>query len=157
MACEVCCSHGTTSGNPSVLSSVKLLEEEGDDQPLVGEYLARCRSVAATVNFIAQHRPDVKIGRDMAKPTFASWRKMKKLARYFKGQPRVLQKIKFDVDGIGTEVNVIVDSDWAGCASTRKSTNGVCITVGDICVKAWEHDAEGSRAEPMAKLSTTRR
>ena len=64
-------------------------------------------------------------------------RKMKKLARYFKGQPRVVQKIKFDVDGIGTEVNVIVGSDWAGCASTRKSTTFGCIMVGDICVKAW--------------------
>ena len=131
-----------TSGNPSVLPGVKLLEEEGDDQPLVGEELAKYRSVAATANFIAQDRPDVKFAvkelcRDMAKPTYASWRKMKKLARYFKGQPRVVQKIKFDVDGIGTEVYVIVDSDWAGCASTRKSTNGGCIMVGDICVKAW--------------------
>ena len=75
-----------TSGNPSVLPGVKLLEEEGDDQPLVGEELARYRSVAATANFIAQDRPDVKFAvkelcRDMAKPTFASWRKMKKLAR----------------------------------------------------------------------------
>ena len=130
---EVC---GMTSGNPSVLTGVKLLEEEGDDQPLVGEELARYRPVAATANFIAQDRPDVKFAveelcRDMAKPTFASWRKMKKLARYFKGQPRIVQKIKFDIDGSGTEANVIVDSDWAGCASTRKSTNGGCIMVGD--------------------------
>ena len=27
-------------------------------------------------------------------------------------------------------------ANWAGCASTRKSTNGGCIMVGDICVKA---------------------
>ena len=49
-----------TSGNPSVLPGMKLLEEEGDDQPLVGKELARYRSVAATANFIAQDRPDVK-------------------------------------------------------------------------------------------------
>ena len=136
---EVC---GMTSGNPSALPGVKVSEEEGDDQPLVGEELARYRFVAATANFIAQDRPDVKftvkeLCRNMAKPTFTSWRKMKKLARYFKGQPRVVQKIKFDVVGIGLEVNVIVDSDWAGCASTRKSAIGGCIMVGDICVKAW--------------------
>ena len=136
---EVC---GMTSGNPSALPGVKVSEEEGDDQPLVGEELARYRFVAATANFIAQDRPDVKFAvkelcRNMAKPTFTSWRKMKKLARYFKGQPRVVQKIKFDVVGIGLEVNVIVDSDWAGCASTRKSAIGGCIMVGDICVKAW--------------------
>ena len=146
---EVC---GMTSGNPSVWLGVKLLEEEGDDQPLVGEELARYRSVAATANFIAQDRPDVKFAvkelcREMAKQTFASWRKMKKLARYFKGQPRVVQEIKFDVDGIGTEVNVIVDSDSAGCASTRKSTNGGCIMVGDICREGLEHDTEGCRIE----------
>ena len=62
---------------------------------------------------------------------------MKKLARCFEGQPKVVQKIKFDIDAIGPEVNVNVDSDWAGCASTRKSTIGPCIMVGDICVKAW--------------------
>ena len=36
------------------------MEEEGDDQPFVGEELAKYRSVAATANFIAQDRPDVK-------------------------------------------------------------------------------------------------
>ena len=63
--------------NPSVLPGVKFWEEEGDDQPLVGEELARYRSVAATANFNAQDRPDVKFAvkglcREMAKPTVAS-------------------------------------------------------------------------------------
>ena len=51
---EVC---GMISGNPSVLPGMKMLEKKGDDQPLVGEELARYRSVAATANFIAQDRP----------------------------------------------------------------------------------------------------
>ena len=120
----------------------KLQEEDGDDQQLAGEDLAKYRSVTATANLIAQDRPDVRFAvkelcRDMAKPTRGSWRKMKKLARHHKGQPRVVQKIKFDVDGLGDEVKVIVDSDWAACAATRRSTNGGCIMVGDLCVKAW--------------------
>ena len=107
---------GMISGNPSVLPGVKMLEEKSDDQPLVGEELARYRSVAATANFIAQDRPDVRFAvkelcRDMAKPTFASWRKMEKLARYFKGQPRVVQKIKFDVNGIGTSSSIRIGQD----------------------------------------------
>ena len=133
---------GMISGNSGVVPGAKLQEEDGDDQQLAGEDLAKYRSVTATANFIAQDRPDVRFAvkelcRDMAKPTRGSWRKMKKLARYLKGQPRVVQKIKFDVDGLGDEVKVIVDSDWAGCASTRRSTNGGCIMVGDLCVKAW--------------------
>ena len=63
-----------------------------------GEELTRYRSVAARANFIAQDRPDIRfavkeLSRDMSNPTRASWRKMKKLARYLRGQPRVVQKI----------------------------------------------------------------
>ena len=38
---------------------------------------------------------------------------------------------------VGDEVKIVVDSDWAGCSQTRKSTNGGCIMVGDVCLKAW--------------------
>ena len=48
-----------------------------------------------------------------------------------------MQKIELDVNGIGDEVKIIVDSDWAGCVQTRRSTNGGCILVGDICLTAW--------------------
>ena len=136
---QVC---GLVSGNPLVVPRVKLQEEHGDDEELAGEDLVRYRSVVATANFIAQDRPDVRFAvkelcREMARPTCASWRKLKKLARYLKGRPRVVQKIKLDVDGIGDEVKIIVDSDWAGCMQTRRSTNGGCIIFGDICLKAW--------------------
>ena len=66
----------------------------------------RYRSVVATGNFISQDRPDVRFAvkelcREMARPTCASRRKLKKLDRYLSGQPRVVQKIKLDVDGVG--------------------------------------------------------
>ena len=115
---QVC---GTVSGNPSVVPGVKLQEEDGEEDELAGEDLTRYRSVVAT----AQDRPDVRFAvkelcREMARPTCASWRKLKKLARYLRGQPRVVQKIKLDVDGVGNEVKIVVDSDWAGCSQTRK-------------------------------------
>ena len=98
---QVC---GMVSGNPSVVPGVKLQEEDGDEEELAGEDLTRYRSVVATANFISQDRPDVRFAvkelcREMARPTCASWRKLKKLARYLRGQPRVVQKIKLDVDG----------------------------------------------------------
>ena len=98
---------------PSVVPGVKRQEE------LAGEDLTRYRSVVATANFIAQDRPDVRFAvkelcREMPRPTCAIWRKLKKLARYLRGQPRVVLKIKLDVDGVGNEVKIIVDSDWAG-------------------------------------------
>ena len=39
------------------------------------------------------------------------------------------------MEGVGNEVKIVVDSDWAGCSQTRKSTNGGCIMV-------VEHDAK---------------
>ena len=133
------------SGNPSVVPWVKLQEEHGDDKELAEEDLVRYRSVVATVNFITQDRSDVRVAvkelcREMARPTCASWRKL--LARYLKGQPRVVQKIKLDVDGIGDEVKIIVEFDWAGCMQTRRTTNGRCVMVGVICLKAWSTDAK---------------
>ena len=97
----------------------------------------------ATANFIAQDRPDVRFAvkelcREMARPTCASWRKLKKLARYLRGQPGVVLKIKLDVDGVGNEVKIIVDSDWAGCLQTRRSTNGGCIMVSDAKSRGFE-------------------
>ena len=78
----------------------------------------------------------------MTRPTCASWRKLKKLARYLRGQPSVVQRINLDVDGVRDEVKIIVDSDGAGCVQTRRSTNGRCIMIGDICLKSVEHDAK---------------
>ena len=71
---------------------------------LAGEDLTRYRSAVATANFMSQDRPDVRFAvkelcREMARPTCASWRKLKKVARYLRGQPRVVQKIKLDVEG----------------------------------------------------------
>ena len=73
---QVC---GLVSGNPSVVPGVKLQKEHGDDEELAG--LVRYRSVVATANFIAQHRPNVRFAvkevcREMARPTCASWRKL---------------------------------------------------------------------------------
>ena len=108
------------SGNPWVVPGVRLQEEDGDEEELAGEDLTRYRSVVATANFISQD-PDVRFAvkelcREIARPTCVSWRKLKKLARYLRGQPRVVQKIKLDVDGVGNEVKNVVDSDWAGCS-----------------------------------------
>ena len=63
---------------------------------------------------------------------------MKKLVRYLKAHPRVVQKIKLGHQGGEQDcVAVMVDSDWAGCSLTRKSTNGGCLMWRGVCLKAW--------------------
>ena len=58
------------------------------------------------------------------------------MCRYLKGTPRVVQKVKIGVD-LNNVVNVYVDSDWAGCTRTRRSTNGGCILLNGACLKTW--------------------
>ena len=41
-----------------------------------------------------------------------------------------------------------VDTDFAGCLTTRKSTNGGIITLGEHCIKAW------SSNQPVIALSS---
>jgi hypothetical protein len=64
----------------------------------------------------------------MSAPCKSDWDLLKKLARYLKSHPRMIMKFEYQkpVD----RLNIIVDTDYAGCRRTRRSTNG-----GWLC---WE-------------------
>ena len=125
----------------SVVPGTKTNEQEDDNEQLDVEYAKRYRSVVARGNFLAQDRPDIRksvkeLYREMSSPSRGSWRRLKKLCRYLKGTPRVVQRVKIGVD-LNNVVNVYVDSDWAGCTRTRRSTNGGCILLNGACLKTW--------------------
>ena len=85
--------------NGSSVPGVKLQEADGDDDELRGLDLTKYRSVVARANFVAQDRPDIRYSvkelcRDMSRPVQRSFRRLKKLVRYLKAHPRVVQKIK---------------------------------------------------------------
>ena len=79
--------------------------------------------------------PVKELCQELSSPNRGSWRTLKKLCMYLEGAPRVVQKVE-DWNGVGQVANVHVDSDWAGCARTRRSTNGGCILSG-ACFKTW--------------------
>ena len=119
------------------------------------------RSVVARGNFLAQDRPDIRFAvkelcRRMSAPRECDWQALKRLCRYLKGRPRVTQTIliggecKPDLEvfvtkgmpdrwaeASGSGVDVLVDSDWAGCRETRRSTSGGCILFRGVCLKVW--------------------
>ena len=61
---------------------------------------------------------------------------IKRLCRYLQGLPRVVQRIDFG-DHLPSVVKAYVDSDWAGCRKTRKSTSGGVLMLGTTAVRGW--------------------
>ena len=55
---------------------------------------------------------------------------------------------KFDRREDDMNIDVFVDSDWAGCTTTRKSTSGGMLVVGGAVVKSW------SRTQKTRALSS---
>jgi hypothetical protein len=100
------------------------------------------RSVVARANYLSQDRSDIRyavkeLSRGMSTPLEGDWNRLKRLGRYLHQHPRLVQHMhkqqhtKF--------LDVWVDTDFAGCAKTRKSTSGGVITIGDHVIKTWSN------------------
>ena len=70
----------------------------------------------------------------MSAPTTSGWAKIKRLARYLVKRPRLVYQFHWQ-ESCGIETSV--DSDWAGCPKTRKSTSGGMVFRGGHLLKHW--------------------
>ena len=98
------------------------------------------RALAARANYLAQDRPDIQyavkeIARRMAKPAGADWALLKRLARYLIGVPRAV--VHYPWQDLPGKFDVFVDSDWAGCKATARSTSGGIAMMGWHSIKTW--------------------
>ena len=70
----------------------------------------------------------------MSSPSEEDLVAVKRLCRFLKGLPRIVQRIDFGEHAL-TIVRAYVDSDWAGCRKTRKSTSGGVVMFGATAVR----------------------
>jgi hypothetical protein len=70
----------------------------------------------------------------MSAPTELAHKSLKIVGRFVEGRPRLVLKMPFEE---ASQVDVYVDSDYAGCPRTRKSTSGGCIMMGTHLIKSW--------------------
>ena len=112
-----------------------------DDTPLLNTVEAKLyRGVTARCNYLAQDRVDIQYAckecsRRMARPRQGDWAALKRIGRYLKGAPRLIQQ--FVWQELPKTVDVFTDSDWAGCKSTCRSTSGGITRFGDHTLKTW--------------------
>ena len=116
------------------------IEEEDTDKPLSADLATKYRSLAARANFMALDRADIQfatkeLSRFMQSPTDKSWMASVRLAKYLRWRPGYVQR--FEIQEWHGHINVYVGSDWAGEGSTRKSTSGGAICIGDHPVRIW--------------------
>ena len=64
-----------------------------------------------------------------------SFNKLRRLARYLVGTSRLLFQYKWQEEP--TAVDIYVDTDFAGCKETRRSTRGGAVVIGGWLVKHW--------------------
>ena len=93
----------------------------------------------------------------MSSPTVGAVGKLKRLARYLKGMPRVVSKFWFQ--GRQEAIDGYSDSDWAGCKQTATPTIGGAIMVGAHLIKSWSSTQESitlssGEAELVAAVET---
>lgn len=137
--------------NPCVSPGVKALaEQHAEDKPLDASLFTRYRALAARANYLSADRPDCQyaakeICRFMSTPTELSMAALKRFGRYLLGRPRLVFRYVFQSADC---IDCYSDTDWAGCAKTRKSTSGGVIVLGEHILKTY------SSTQPTISLSS---
>ena len=142
MGIDECCKGVVTPG-------VSTTEGGPTGEVLVGGE-SSFRAVAARGNYLGQDRMDMQfaakeISRFMSKPEEQDWRSAKRLARYLKGNRKVV--IMYKYQKLSWKVIVWSDSDFAGCQRTRRSTSGGVVMFGRHCLKTY------ASMQPLIALS----
>jgi len=107
---------------------------------LIEKEATRFRRAAARINYVAQDRPDLstasrKLSQGMSAPREGHEKMLKRVLRYLKSYPRCISLMPWQT--LPTCITLLVDSDWAGCKATRKSSSGGCVMMGKHLIGHW--------------------
>ena len=108
-------------------------------KPLDEERTARIRALAARANYLALDRLDIAFAskeccRRMVQPRSIDWLALKRVAGYLAHRPRVAYRFEWQTV---SDITAYVDTDFAGCLETRRSTSGGCLMMGQHLLKHW--------------------
>ena len=126
--------------SPGTADEKSSIEPEMEKKPLNTEGCRVYRRAAARLNYMAQDRADLafaakETARSMANPTEADNIRLKRVLRYLRGAPTAWNDYVWQPRP--SQVTCFTDSDWAGCAKSRKSTSGGCIVYGSHLLAHW--------------------
>ena len=107
---------------------------------LTGTDATDFRALAARANYLALDRPDIafstkELCRYFSTPTRESTEALKRLVRYLLGKKRLVWR--FDYQDMTNTLSTYVDTDFGGCAVTRRSTSGGAALRGRHLIRHW--------------------
>ena len=126
-------SMNSSSNIVNTTGSSALKRAQDSDTPLDKEEHSKFRTAVGKLLWLAFVRPDCsyavkELSRDVKGPTLESLAKLKHLLRYLNGTRHTVLRLRpthMLTDWKSSlELVCFVDSDWAGCSKTRKSTSG---------------------------------
>ncbi|XP_048491346.1 uncharacterized mitochondrial protein AtMg00810-like [Beta vulgaris subsp. vulgaris] len=129
-------------------SHTKLSTTAGDPLPQVEPY----QRLVGKLIYLSLTRPDVTftihvLSRFMHQPTTVHMQAAKRVLRYFSGS--ISQGILL-ANSSQAHLQAFCDNDWAGCASTRRSTSGFCILLGNSPI-SWKSKRQSVVARSSAE------
>ena len=112
------------------------------------------RALAARCNYLAQDRADLsyaskELCREFNIPNLESFKKLKRLVRYLAGLPRLVYRYSWQT--MPTHLDVFVDTDFAGCQTTRRSTSGGAALLGQCLVRHWSKISRAVHCQPVKR------
>ena len=119
--------------------AVDKLSAGEEEKLLEGKEATEFRAESARIIFLSVDRPDLEYcskeaSRCMANPTAGDLLKLKKIGRYLLYRGRVAHLYRWQ--GLPTTFTVFVDSNWAGCPKTKRSTTGAAVGSGDCRIRS---------------------
>ena len=115
-------------------------ERIGTGQELEPTAATRVRRTIARINYMAQDRPDLAVAARVASQHMSSPHEgvlpfVKRIIRYLRGAPRLACSIPQHDNP--TNLEIWVDSDWAGDTENRRSCSGGFLRVGEATIAFW--------------------
>ena len=110
--------------------AVKKMERESVEYKLSPADATTFRALSARANYLSQDRADIgfspkEVCREIVIPNRNSQGKLKRVCRLLAGKPRLVHQYNW---GTGSKLTRLprffVDTDFAGCKETRRSTSG---------------------------------
>ena len=122
--------------------AAKALEFDSKGEVLTASEATLFRALAARANYLSMDRPECafatkELCRFFATPTKTGVEQLKRLIRYLAGAKRLVYNFNFGHVPADEPLTVYVDTDFAGCHVTRRSTSGGAACRGSHLIKHW--------------------